>query len=194
MMGYAPAETIRQLFFDASLKLPPRVVLHKRTPFLKDEREGLLHGLRGGVTAIDMLEIQEDHALRYVASMARRDGTIDEDNYPVRRGTVMKLDDFTALLWVHGATAAVNPSPKYFQGKRRIPAPLAAPACRRYAALPALRGSSRPFQDELEHIRPLYQVPGDASVLRRNRPHWLAAPAVRRVLLLRLPTLYLARG
>lgn len=116
-------ETIRQLFFDARLTLPRRVVLHKRTPFLKDEREGLLDGL-GGVAAIDMLEIQEDHALRYVASMPKRDGSIDEDNYPVRRGTVMKLDDFTALLWVHGATAAVNPSLKYFQGKRRIPAPL----------------------------------------------------------------------
>lgn len=116
-------ETIRQLFFDARMKLPRRVVLHKRTPFLKDEREGLLDGL-GGVAAVDMLEIVEDHAQRYVASMPRRDGTIDEDNYPVRRGTVMKLDDFTALLWVHGATAAVNPSLKYFQGKRRIPAPL----------------------------------------------------------------------
>lgn len=116
-------ETIRQLFFDARMKLPRRVVLHKRTPFLKDEREGLLDGL-AGVAAIDMLEIQEDPAVRYVASMPKRDGTIDEDNYPVRRGTIMKLDDFTALLWVHGATAAVNPSLKYFQGKRRIPAPL----------------------------------------------------------------------
>ncbi len=150
MMGYAPAETIRQLFFDASLKLPPRVVLHKRTPFLKDEREGLLHGLGGGVTAIDMLEIQEDHALRYVASMARRDGTIDEDNYPVRRGTVMKLDDFTALLWVHGATAAVNPSPKYFQGKRRIPAPL---TLRRHAG-----------------ATPLYQL--CAEVLGLSKMNW----------------------
>lgn len=116
-------ETIRQLFFDARMKLPSRVVLHKRTPFLKDEREGLLDGL-GGVGAIDMLEIQVDQALRYVASMPQSDGTIDEDNYPVRRGTVTKLDNFTALLWVHGATAAVNPSRKYFQGKRRIPAPL----------------------------------------------------------------------
>jgi hypothetical protein len=116
-------EVIRQLFFDAHMKLPRRVVLHKRTPFLRDEREGLLDGL-GGVAAIDMLEIQEEHALRYVASVARSDGTIDEDNYPIRRGTVMKLDDFTALLWVHGATAAVNPNLKYFQGKRRIPAPL----------------------------------------------------------------------
>jgi hypothetical protein len=116
-------ENIRQLFFDARMKLPGRVVLHKRTPFLKDEREGLLEGL-SDVPAIDMLEIQLDPALRYVASMPRRDGTIDEDNYPVRRGTVMKIDSFTALLWVHGATAAVNPSLKYFQGKRRIPAPL----------------------------------------------------------------------
>ena len=116
-------ETIRQLFFDARGKLPRRVVLHKRTPFLKDEREGLVDGL-SGIASIDMLEIQKESAVRYVASVAKGDGSIDEDNYPVRRGTVMRIDDFTALLWVHGATAAVNPNYKYFQGKRRIPAPL----------------------------------------------------------------------
>ncbi|MFZ0848913.1 MAG: hypothetical protein WAO08_06890, partial [Hyphomicrobiaceae bacterium] len=52
------------------------------------------------------------------------DGSFDDDNYPVRRGTAMKLDDFSALVWVHGATTALNPHNKYFQGKRRIPAPL----------------------------------------------------------------------
>jgi argonaute-like protein implicated in RNA metabolism and viral defense len=36
----------------------------------------------------------------------------------------MKLDDFTALVWVHGATTALHSPRKYFQGKRRIPAPL----------------------------------------------------------------------
>ncbi len=36
----------------------------------------------------------------------------------------MKLDDFTALLWVHGTTDAMNPRFKYYQGKRRIPSPL----------------------------------------------------------------------
>jgi hypothetical protein len=115
-------ETIRELFFDSRMKLPDRVVLHKRTPFRREEREGLLDGL-GGVNQIDMLEIQTDNALRYVASQATKDG-IDEDNYPVRRGTVMQLDPHSALLWVHGATQAVNPRMKYFQGKRRIPAPL----------------------------------------------------------------------
>ena len=116
-------ETIRQLFFDARMKLPERVVLHKRTPFTRQEREGLRDGL-SGVQYVDMLEIRIDHALRYMASIQKPDGTSDEDNFPVRRGTVMKLDDYSALLWVHGATAALNPRLKYFQGKRRIPTPL----------------------------------------------------------------------
>ena len=116
-------ETIRQLFYDARMKIPERVVLHKRTPFLKQEREGLRDGL-SDVKCIEMLEIQIDHALRYVASVQRPDGKSDEDNYPVRRGTVLKLDDHNALLWVHGATTALNPRFKYFLGKRRIPAPL----------------------------------------------------------------------
>lgn len=116
-------ETIRQLFFDTHMKLPDRVVLHKRTPFIKEEREGLCDGLNG-VKHIDMLEIQVDHALRYLASKRRPDGKLFEDNYPVERGTVLKLDDYTALLWVHGATLALKSHLRYFQGKRRIPAPL----------------------------------------------------------------------
>jgi argonaute-like protein implicated in RNA metabolism and viral defense len=116
-------ENIRQLFYDARLKLPERVVLHKRTNFTPDEREGLAEGL-SGVKQIDMLEIQIDNAMRYVASVPGANGKFDDDNYPVSRGTVMKQDDFTALLWVHGATTALNPKFKYFQGKRRIPAPL----------------------------------------------------------------------
>ena len=116
-------ETIRQLFFDTHMKLPDRVVLHKRTPFIEEEREGLRDGLNG-VNQIDMLEIQIDHALRYVASKRRPDGKFDGNNYPVERGTVLKLDEYTALLWVHGATVALESSLQYFQGKRRIPAPL----------------------------------------------------------------------
>ncbi len=128
-------EKIRQLFFDAHMKLPERVVLHKRTPFTKEERQGLRDGL-SGVAHIEMLEIQIDHALRYVASVGKRDGTPAEDNYPVRRGTVLKLDEHRALIWIHGATTALNPRQKYFQGKRRIPAPL---IVKRYAGVTPLK-------------------------------------------------------
>ena len=134
-------ETIRQLFFDARMKLPDRVVLHKRTPFTADEREGLADGL-SGVTTIDMLEIQIDSALRYVASVPKGNGHFDDDNYPVRRGTAMKIDDFTALMWVHGATTALHPRYKYFQGKRRIPAPL---VIRRHAG----RTDLQPLAEEI---------------------------------------------
>jgi hypothetical protein len=116
-------ETIRQLFFDAHSQLPRRVVIHKLTRFRRDEREGLQEGL-SGVAEVDMLEINGENALRYVASVARREGGFDEDNFPVRRGTIVQLDEHAALLWVHGVTDAVKPSWKYYQGKRRIPAPV----------------------------------------------------------------------
>jgi SIR2-like domain len=116
-------EQIRELFFESRSILPRRVVIHKRTRFTKDEQVGLKEGL-SGVLQIDMLEITIDEALRYIASTVDSHGGLHEDNYPVSRGSVVRLDDFTALIWVHGVTFAVNNSRRYYQGKRRIPAPL----------------------------------------------------------------------
>jgi len=117
------AETIRQLFFESQFRLPHRVVVHKQTRFLNEEKNGLLDGL-SGVSAVDLLEINVDASLRYVSSVARENGSFDEDNFPVRRGTVVKLDNLKALLWSHGVSDAVIQGWKYFQGKRHIPAPL----------------------------------------------------------------------
>jgi len=121
--AYRVGETIRQLFFEAYHKVPSRIVLHKLTPFLRDERDGLRAGL-DGIANIDMVEINVDAALRYVASVVGAKGALRQDTYPVRRGTVIKMDDFTALLWIHGATGALQGRRPYFQGKRRIPAPV----------------------------------------------------------------------
>lgn len=117
------AETIRQLFFEAQFRLPPRVVVHKQTRFLDDEKKGLLDGL-SGVGAVDLLEVNTDAALRYVSSVVKENGNFDEDNFPVRRGTVVQLDSRKALVWCHGVTDAVTQGWRYFQGKRHIPAPL----------------------------------------------------------------------
>lgn len=116
-------EGIRELFFDAHLRLPERVVVHKQTPFLKEEREGLQAGLEG-VSCVELLQIFVDDTLRYVASRPQADGGFGIDGYPIRRGTTVIVDDQTALLWVHGTSTALNPGRSYFQGKRRIPAPL----------------------------------------------------------------------
>lgn len=116
-------ETIRQLFFETKMKLPKRVVIHKQTMFRKEEREGLQTGLEG-IDDIEMLGINFDSALRYVASYKKSNGTYDEDNYPVKRGTVLQIDDYSLLLWVHGVTESIVPGLKYFKGKRRIPTPV----------------------------------------------------------------------
>jgi hypothetical protein len=115
-------EQIRELFFESRSSIPKRVVIHKRTRFTKDEQIGLKEGL-SGVAQIEMLEIVIDDSLRYVASSVDSRGMLHEDNYPVSRGTVVRVDDFSALVWVHGVTNVVG-NRRYYQGKRRIPAPL----------------------------------------------------------------------
>lgn len=116
-------ETIRQLFFDAKMRLPSRVVVHKRTAFTAEEQRGLLQGLEG-VPNVELIEITIEESLRYLASKISH-GKPEIDTFPIPRGSVVVLDKNSALLWVHGATPnASNPSWKYYQGKRRIPTPL----------------------------------------------------------------------
>jgi len=121
-------ETIRTLFWEAKLSLPNRVVIHKLTPFRKDEQKGLGAGLEG-VRELELIEINHEPSLRYISSMVDAKGFKDS-MFPVRRGTALPLSDHEALMWIHGAADSVKPNWTYFQGKRRIPAPV---VLRRYA-------------------------------------------------------------
>ena len=121
-------ETIRELFYKAHYKLPKRVVIHKLTPFRLDEQKGLLAGL-DGIQNIDLIEINQEPSLRYLNSR-RIKNKFDIDMYPVKRGTVIQLSEYEALLWIHGSAEAINPTWSYYQGKRRIPSPV---VIRRYS-------------------------------------------------------------
>lgn len=115
------AENSRQLFYEWRNKLPTRVVFQKRTPFMPEERAGLLEGLQG-VDDVEMLEITVEPALRYIASRMKQ-GKLQDDPFPVRRGAAVVLDKKRGLIWVHGAAAGLG-GKTYYQGKSRIPAPL----------------------------------------------------------------------
>jgi len=121
-------ETIRTLFWESHLALPRRVVIHKLTPFRSHEQKGLIAGLEG-VDELEMLEINYEPTLRYVSSQFNGNSFV-EGQFPVRRGTAIKLSEHEALMWIHGATDATKANWTYFQGKRRIPAPV---VIRRYA-------------------------------------------------------------
>jgi hypothetical protein len=116
-------ETIRQLFFDARMRLPKRVVIHKRTHFTMDEQKGLTQGLEG-VANVELIEINTEESLRFLASRMQGPKPVI-DKFPMPRGAAIVLGDDTALLWVHGHAPSVKQQGfKYYQGKRRIPAPL----------------------------------------------------------------------
>ena len=160
---------IRQLFFEAMLRLPERVVIHKRTPFGHDECQGLVQGL-SGIKSIDMIEITVEENVRYLASILNSSGDLREDGYPVRRGTTVCLDPSTALLWAHGVTTAIDPTLKYYQGKRRIPAPL---RLRRYLGAHSfgniVSGNPRSVENELEHLRHVRPLAGNHPIVERDR-------------------------
>lgn len=113
-------DTVRQLFHESNFRLPGRVVAHKRTPFLPEEIRGLLKGLEG-VDRVDLLEITEDPTFRFTAC---RSGSLDADGFPLRRGTTILMDDYRALVWIHGIVDALRPNRRFFLGGRRIPAPV----------------------------------------------------------------------
>lgn len=125
--AYRIGEMIRQQFYETWMMLPQRVVIHKRTPFHKDECQGLLSGLEG-VANIDMVEISVDHELRYTPGRLNTNTrglfTFEGDSFPVRRGTCLLLGYRKALLWTHGTAEAIQPNKRYYLGKSRIPAPL----------------------------------------------------------------------
>lgn len=116
-------ESVRQLFFESLTTLPRRVVIHKRTPFSNEEKAGLLQGL-AGIDNIDMIEINEESAQRYVSAVVKADGKFADDSFPIKRASSVILESQKALLWVHGTTEALDSNRRYYQGKSRIPAPL----------------------------------------------------------------------
>lgn len=120
---------IRDLFYETHFRLPHRVVIHKQFRFTHDEIRGLRAGL-DGVRQLELLEINHEPAMRFLKSSYLGNGKFKIDGYPMDRGTAIKISDDELLVWVHGATPSLSERSPYFQGKRRIPAPI---VVRRYA-------------------------------------------------------------
>jgi NAD-dependent SIR2 family protein deacetylase len=111
---------VRQLFYETYNNLPRRVVIHKKTPFLKSEIEGLMQGLKG-IEEVEMVTILHENSWRYLAYYNKE----KVDCFPVSRGTILRLSSNQFLLWVHGnIKGLLQNSRSYFQGKSRIPAPV----------------------------------------------------------------------
>jgi len=100
-----------------------KLVLHKTTHFTGAEMEGISNALEG-IDNIELLQIQQFSSWRAIKLIKNSKGKHEFNAYPIERGTVIQLDDFTFLLWTHGLIESQELNGKYFQGKRGIPSPL----------------------------------------------------------------------
>ncbi len=124
--AYSFGISIRELFYATMNELPKRVVVHKRTFYTDDEINGLKDSLLGnGILDLDLIEINFEDDMRFLASKITQEGKPDIDGYAVKRGTCIQLSPFTALLWTHGVVPSVQSQyRKYYLGGRYVPGPL----------------------------------------------------------------------
>lgn len=121
--AYRIGLNIKELFYKSFSELPKRVVIHKRTPFRKEEVKGLVESLSSaGVKNIELLEITYEDNLKCFALNER---CTQVDCYPVRRGMCFPIDKNTMYLFTHGIASSVkSPGRSYFQGGKSVPLPL----------------------------------------------------------------------
>lgn len=120
--AYKLGLNIKDLFYKSFTEIPKRVVIHKRTPFKKEEIDGLVKCLSSaGISDIQLLEINYEDAIHSFAY----EKSFNIDTYPVRRGLCFPMDEKTMLLYTHGIAPSVeNPNFKYIQGGKTVPIPL----------------------------------------------------------------------
>jgi hypothetical protein len=101
-----------------------KLVLHKTTYFTKEEIEGICNALEG-IENIELLQIQQFNYWKAI-KLYKDNATQKHNflNYPIERGTIIQLDDFSFLLWTHGLVESKEFQGRYYQGKRGIPGPL----------------------------------------------------------------------
>ncbi len=120
--AYKLGLNIKELFYKSFTELPKRVVIHKRTPFRKEEIDGLVKCLSSaGITDIELLEINYEDDIRCFEFSKN----FAIDGFPVRRGLCFPLNENTMQLYTHGIAPSIrNPNFKYIQGGKTIPLPL----------------------------------------------------------------------
>jgi NAD-dependent SIR2 family protein deacetylase len=121
--AYRLGLNIKELFYRSFSEIPKRVVIHKRTPFRREEIKGFVDSLSSaGIKDIDLLEITLEDDLKCFEYNRAMDAI---DGFPVRRGLCFPLNDNTMFLYTHGIAPSVsNPSHRYIQGGKTIPQPL----------------------------------------------------------------------
>lgn len=100
-----------------------RVVVHKTTPFMREEIVGITQAFEG-INDIELVQIQAYCPWRAIKFGAGASQTAE--SFAVKRGMAIQLSSDSFLLWTHGCSIHPDIAGKfnYYKGGRGIPTPL----------------------------------------------------------------------
>lgn len=99
-----------------------RIVIHKTTPFMRDEILGFVQAFEG-IADIELIQIQEFNHWKGIKYGLDYD--TGAEGYPLNRGTIIPISVDSFLLWTHGCLT--NPElgvGHYYKNGRGTPTPL----------------------------------------------------------------------
>ena len=104
---------------------PRRLVVHKKTPFTKEETAGCMDAW-GAATALECVSITRSSWRGLTLGAPRRWNERAVPGYAMQRGTSFQLDDRSVLVWVAGNApeATLTGKANYLQGGKGTPRPL----------------------------------------------------------------------
>ena len=115
-------ELREQYYHSAPVNTLRRVVIHKTTPFIREEITGIMQAFSG--IEVELVQIQDYCSWRGIRFGADPGKTAY--GFPVKRGMAVKLDRYSFLLWTHGCVIhpELSGPHNYYKSSRGIPAPL----------------------------------------------------------------------
>lgn len=115
--------SLKEIYFKVDINAElKKLIIHKTTPFIEAEIEGILQATKG--IDVELLHIQHYPLWRGIKGDRQKK---QPASYPVDRGTTIQLDDNSFLLFTHGnipSTDFLNQKKDYYKGARGVPAPL----------------------------------------------------------------------
>ena len=122
--AYKLGVNVSTLFIKSMNTLPKRVVIHKRTPFRKEEIRGIRDALaQVKIYNVDLVTIEVENKVRCI-DYTLKNSNLNVGNFPIHRGVCIPISKDRFLLWSHGAIQSINDGRLYYAGGRGIPYPL----------------------------------------------------------------------
>ena len=115
-------ELREQYYHSTPVNTLKRIVVHKTTPFIREEISGILKAFNG--VEVELVQIQDYCSWRGIRFGEKAEKSAS--GFPVKRGLTVKLDRNSFLIWTHGCVIHPELSGQlnYYKGSRGIPAPL----------------------------------------------------------------------